>query len=88
MADEVQIVPSNTSTETESKMTVDTVSGERILAAAIILSRKVGDVWQRSTQYLMPRGDVSVVDTIIKLWKMGSTEIATENPYYLNNADL
>lgn len=88
IAVEVQIVPSNTSTETESKMTVDTVEGESIRAAAIIISRKVGDVWQRSTQYLMPVGDVSVVDSIIKLWQLGTTEIATENPYYLNNADL
>lgn len=88
MADEVQIVPSNKSTETESKMTVGTVKGEMIRAAAIIISRKVGDVWQRSTQYLMPVGDVSVVDSIIKLWQLGSTEIPTENPYYLNNADL
>lgn len=59
-----------------------------VAAAAIIISRKEGNTWQRSTQYLMPVGDVSVVDSIIKLWQLGTTEIATENPYYLNNANL
>lgn len=63
-------------------------SQEMPLAAAVIISRKVDNVWQRSTQYLMPIGDVNYVDTIIKLWQLGTTEIATENPYYLNNADL
>lgn len=58
-----------------------------VKAAAIIISRKDGNTWQRSTQYLMPVGDVSVVDSIIKLWQLGTTEIATENPYYLNNAE-
>ena len=57
-------------------------------AATVILSRKVDGVWQRSTQFLMPAGDVDYVDTIIKLWELGTTEIPTENPYYLNNADL
>lgn len=59
-----------------------------VKAAAIIISRKDGNVWQRSTQYLMPVRDVSVVDSIIKLWQLGTTEIPTDNPYYLNNADL
>ena len=59
-----------------------------VKACAIILSRKEGNTWQRSTQYLMPVRDVSVVDSIIKLWQLGTTEIATQNPYYLNNADL
>ena len=57
-------------------------------ATAVIISRKVNGVWQRSTQFLMPASNVSVVDSIIKLWELGSTEIPTENPYYLNNADV
>lgn len=65
-----------------------TSNGRTAGAVAIILSRKDGNTWQRSTQNLMPVGDVSVVDSIIKLWQLGSTEIPTENPYYLNNADL
>ena len=88
LADDVQITLSALSTETERKLYVNTVSGETIRAAAIIISRKDGNSWQRSTQFLMPVGDVSVVDSIIKLWQLGSTEIATENPYYLNNADV
>ena len=71
------------------KVMVKPVSNNRTAkAVAIILSRKDGNTWQRSTQYLMPVGDVSVVDSIIKLWQLGSTEIPTANPYYLNNADL
>ena len=57
-------------------------------AVAVIISRKVGSTWERSTQYLMPVRMVAVVDTIIKLWQLGTTEIPTANPYYLNNADL
>lgn len=59
-----------------------------VAAAAIIISRKESNTWQRSTQYLMPVSMVSSVDAIIKLWQLGTTEIPTENPYYLNNADL
>ncbi len=73
---------------TTAKIMVNPVNGGTFDAAAIIISRKVNGVWQRSTQYLMPKGNVSVVDSIIKLWELGSTEIPTENPYYLNNADL
>lgn len=87
-ADEVQITRSRLSTETECKLMVSTINNDLIRAAAIIISRKEGNTWQRSTQYLMPVSDVSVVDSIIKLWELGSTEIPTENPYYLNNADL
>lgn len=71
------------------KVIVKPISNNRIArAVAIVLSRKDGNTWQRSTQYLMPVGDVDFVDSIIKLWELGSTEIPTENPYYLNNADL
>lgn len=78
---DVMIVPDN------NKLKVTSNTSD-IAAASIIISRKDGNTWQRSTQYLMPVGNVSVVDSIIKLWQLGSTEIATENPYYLNNADL
>ena len=57
-------------------------------AVAIVISRKVGSIWERSTQYLMPVRMVDNVDAIIKLWQLGTTEIPTANPYYLNNADL
>lgn len=81
VSNEVMIVPDKNKLKVQSK-TSD------VRAASIIISRKEGNTWQRSTQYLMPEGDVSVVDSIIKLWQLGTTEIATENPYYLNNADL
>ena len=70
------------------KLMVNPSNGGSFDASAIIISRKVNGVWQRSTQYLMPKGAVDNVDAIIKLWELGSTEIPTENPYYLNNADL
>lgn len=66
----------------------DDSTGSEAKAVAIVISRKVGNTWQRSTQYLLPVRNVSVVDTIIKLWQLGTTEIPTANPYYLNNADL
>lgn len=78
---EIMIVPD------KNKLKVQSNTSD-VRAASIIISRKDGNTWQRSTQYLMPVGDVSVVDSIIKLWQLGTTEIATENPYYLNNADL
>lgn len=59
-----------------------------VAAAAIIISRKDGNTWQRSTQYLMPVGNVDNVNSIINLWKLGAIDINTKNPYYLNNADL
>lgn len=65
-------------------LTVD----QQVKAAAVIISRKVGNVWERSTQFLMPTAAVDNVNAIIDLWKLGTTEIQTENPYYLNNADV
>ena len=66
----------------------DDSAGSSAVAVAIVISRKVDNTWQRSTQYLMPVREVSGVDAIIKLWQLGTTEIPTANPYYLNNADL
>lgn len=61
--------------------------GTYAVAVGIIISRKAGSTWERSTQYLMPVRMVDNVDTIIKLWQLGSTEIPTANPYYLDNAE-
>lgn len=68
-------------------------SKDEVIAAAIIISRKVGDVWQRSTQRLVwmsDAGDFSpnFADNVLQMWQAGTTEISTVNPYYLNNADL
>lgn len=56
-------------------------------AAAVIISRKVGNVWQRSTQYLMPVAAVQNVSGIVALWELAGASIEAESPYYLNNAD-
>lgn len=61
-------------------------------AVAIIISRKVGDVWQRSTQRLVwtqeavDLGDFP--ESVLPEWLAGSAGIDTASPYYLNNADL
>lgn len=62
-------------------------------AGAVILSSKEGDVWQRSTQrlvWLSDAGDFSpnFADNVLPMWQTGTTEINTENPYYLNNAKV
>lgn len=60
-------------------------------AAAIIISRKVGDVWQRSTQRLVwtqeavDLGDFP--ENVLPEWLAGSAVIDTVNPRYLNQAE-
>ena len=59
-------------------------------AAAIIISRKVGDVWQRSTQrlvWLNDAGDYSLTDVVAAEWMAGTAQIDTVNPRYLNQAE-
>lgn len=61
-----------------------------IIGSAIIISRKVNNVWERSTQYLVPMAQDGVgqnVQAIIDLWNLGTTQIGADSPYYLNNAD-
>lgn len=59
-------------------------------AAAIIISRKVGDVWQRSTQrlvWLNDAGDYTYTSDVINEWLAGTAPINTVNPRYLNQAE-
>ena len=59
-------------------------------AAGIILSRKVGDVWQRSSQrlvWLWDAGDFTTTDTVAAEWLAGTAQINTVNPRYLNQAE-
>lgn len=59
-------------------------------AGAVIISRKVGDVWQRSTQrlvWLLDAGDYSTTDIVAAEWMAGTTPIDTVNPRYLNQAE-
>ncbi len=59
-------------------------------AAAIIISRKVGDVWQRSTQrlvWLNDAGDYTYTSDVVAEWLAGTAPINTVNPRYLNQAE-
>lgn len=66
-------------------------SGGIVDAAAIIISRKVGDVWQRSTQRLVwtqeavDLGDFP--ENVLPEWLAGTAQIDTVNPRYLNQAE-
>lgn len=63
------------------------VPGVTLEAAAIIISRKVGDVWERSTQRLIPMNPVDNVPSTVAIWELGTTPVGVDSPYYLNNAD-
>lgn len=59
-------------------------------AGAVIISRKVGDVWQRSTQrlvWLSDAGDYTTTDVVAAEWMAGTAQIDTVNPRYLNQAE-
>lgn len=73
----------------QRKAFVSATSGE-LIAAAIIISRKVGDVWQRSTQrlvWLNDAGDYTTTDVVAAEWLAGTAQIDTVNPRYLNQAE-
>ena len=68
--------------------------GLSVIAASIILSRKDGANWLRSTQRLIPIGDNIATllvengpDVVIPMWQAGTAVIETANPYFLNNAE-
>lgn len=60
-------------------------------AAAIIISRKVGDVWQRSTQRLVWLAEAvdlgDFPENVLPQWLAGTTQIDTVNPRYLNQSE-
>lgn len=59
-------------------------------AYAVILSRKNGSKWLRSTQYMVfasDMGDYPDVDIIVGQWLAGSSDIDTLNARFLNNAE-
>lgn len=68
--------------------------GLSVIAATIILSRKDGNKWLRSTQRLVPIGDnietllvENGPDVVIPMWMAGTSEIDAVNPYFLNQAE-
>lgn len=73
----------------------DRLTVEDATAFAVILSRKSGNVWQRSTQRLFSTDGVDVwvaeadelPANVLLAWMEGTTPIETENPYYLNQAE-
>lgn len=62
-------------------------------AVALVLSRKNGTSWMRSTQRLIFTGDVAEAletnapNKVLADWKAGTAQIAGENPYFLNQAE-
>lgn len=65
-----------------------------IIAGTVILSRKNGNDWLRSTQRLVPIGDNIATllvengpDVVVPMWEAGTAEIDTTNPRYLNQAE-
>ena len=61
-----------------------------ICGAAVIVSRKVGSEWLRSTAYLYNAKDESALDSpelALAEYMSGATEIDTVSDRYLNNAD-
>lgn len=70
-------------------------NSSNVSTGAVILSRKDGNVWKRSTQRLYTVDlavDGWVADEadpahIIPMWKEGTTPIESTNPYYLNQAE-
>lgn len=76
-------------TTNQRKAFVSASSGT-LIAAAIIISRKVGDVWQRSSQrlvWLLDAGDYSLTDVVAAEWMSGTAQVNTVNPRYLNQAE-
>ena len=61
-----------------------------LTASSVIISRKVGESWQRSTQrlvWMLDAGDYSLTDIIAAEWMAGTAPIDTVNPRYLNQAE-
>lgn len=79
--------------EAGARKIVPTIEGEEGLpdAAAVIISRKVGDVWQRSSQRLVWLSEAvdlgDFPENVIPEWLAGSAVIDTVNPRYLNQAE-
>lgn len=79
---------------TTPKIVLISQSGASIIAGAIILSRKSGDSWLRSTQRFIPIGDnietllvENGPNVVVPMWLAGTAQIESENPYFLNQAE-
>ena len=65
----------------------DSDTNEDIYAVALILSRKVNNVWQRSTQYLNLCEFKDMSDNDVAIASYGTTESITSAAEYLNQAE-
>ena len=66
------------------------ITSEPMWAWTVILSRKDGNKWLRSTQHLIyssDMGDYPDVDTIVGLWLDAGAGLDVANPRYLNQAE-
>lgn len=62
-----------------------------VVAAAIIISRKDGEKWLRSDAILYNATDEAAFYSAafaLPYWQFSGTDIATDDPRYLNNADI
>lgn len=84
-----------TKTTNPEMLSVDAIGGQRLLspdtanvyAAALILSREVNGVWQRSTQEMGLTHDSDVQDNEATIASYGATASESEDSEYLNQAD-
>ena len=89
----IQLVPYTTAPYNGLNVSLDVVpAGETLglIASSVIISRKVGESWQRSTQrlvWMLDAGDYSLTDNVAAEWMAGTAPIDTVNPRYLNQAE-
>lgn len=89
----IQLVPYRTAPYNGLNVSLNEVpTGETLglIASSVIISRKDGESWQRSTQrlvWMLDAGDYSLTDVVAAEWMAGTTPIDAVNPRYLNQAE-
>lgn len=89
----IQLVPVTTAPYNGLNVSLNVVpAGEKLglTASSVIISRKVGESWQRSTQrlvWMLDAGDYTTTDEVAAEWMAGTDPINTVNPRYLNQAE-
>lgn len=89
----IQLIPYTTAPYNGLNISLKNVPAGEVLgltASSVIISRKVGESWQRSTQrlvWMLDAGDYSLTDNVASEWMAGTAPIDTVNPRYLNQAE-
>lgn len=89
----IHLVPVHTAPYNGLNVSLNVVpTGETLglTASSVIISRKVGESWQRSTQrlvWMLDAGDYTLTDVVAAEWMAGTAPIDTVNPRYLNQAE-